>query len=46
MDRLTAISVIFFLVADVFAISSLAMPDWIVSDVAGEYDTKNDRHLA
>ena len=35
MDKLTAVSGILFLVADVFAIASLAHPEWIVSDVAG-----------
>ena len=37
MDKLTAVSGILFLVADVFAIASLAHPEWIVSDVAGKY---------
>jgi hypothetical protein len=32
MDRLTTISATLFLAADVFAIVSLAMPDWIVTD--------------
>ena len=36
MDKLTAVSGILFLVADVFAIASLAHPEWIVSDVAGK----------
>lgn len=35
MDKLTAVSGILFLVADVFAIASLAHPEWIVSDVNG-----------
>ena len=36
MDKLTAVSGILFLVADIFAIASLAHPEWIVSDVAGK----------
>lgn len=35
MDKLTAISATLFLAADVFAILSLAMPDWIVADEGG-----------
>lgn len=35
MDRLTIISGALFLAADVFAIISLTLPDWIVSDVGG-----------
>lgn len=35
MDKLTAVSGILFLVADIFAIASLAHPEWIVSDVNG-----------
>lgn len=37
MDRLTTISASFFMAADIFAIISLATPDWIVSDVGGEH---------
>lgn len=37
MDKLTTISATLFMAADVFAIVSLAMPDWIVSDVGGMY---------
>lgn len=36
MDKLTTISATLFLAADVFAIVSLAMPDWIVTEDAGE----------
>lgn len=36
MDRLTTISASFFMAADVFAIISLATPDWIVTDVGGD----------
>lgn len=36
MDRLTTISASFFMAADIFAIISLATPDWIVTDVGGE----------
>lgn len=36
MDKLTTISVCLFLAADVFAIVALAIPDWIVTDVAGK----------
>lgn len=35
MDRLTTISASFFMAADIFAIVSLATPDWIVTDVGG-----------
>lgn len=34
-DKLTTISATLFLAADVFAILSLAMPDWIVADEGG-----------
>lgn len=37
MDKLTVISGTLFLLADVFAIVSLAMPDWIITDVGGDY---------
>lgn len=36
MDKLTLISGALFLAADIFAIVSLALPDWIVSDVGGK----------
>lgn len=36
MDKLTTISATLFMAADVFAIVSLAMPDWIVTEEAGE----------
>ncbi|KAK6645661.1 hypothetical protein RUM43_001941 [Polyplax serrata] len=36
MDKLTIISGTLFMAADVFAIVSLAMPDWIVTDIGGE----------
>lgn len=35
MDKLSIISGAFFLAADVFAIASLCMPNWIVSSVSG-----------
>jgi len=38
MDRLTVTSGVLFVVADIFAIVSLIMPDWIVTDIGG--DTK------
>lgn len=42
MDKLTTISATLFLAADIFAIVSLAMPDWIVTDVGGNiYDEKH-----
>jgi lariat debranching enzyme len=37
MDKLTLISGTLFMAADVFAIVSLAMPDWIITDVGGKY---------
>lgn len=37
MDKLTTVSATLFMAADVFAIVSLAMPDWIVTDVGGNY---------
>lgn len=40
MDKLTLISGTLFMAADVFAIVSLAMPDWIITDVGG-----NSEHL-
>ena len=36
MDKLSIISGALFLAADLFAIASLAMPNWIVSDVGGK----------
>ncbi|XP_025073595.1 lariat debranching enzyme-like [Pogonomyrmex barbatus] len=36
MDKLTIISVILFLLADISAIISIAMPDWIITDVGGD----------
>uniref|UniRef100_A0A0K8TKB7 Putative conserved plasma membrane protein n=1 Tax=Tabanus bromius TaxID=304241 RepID=A0A0K8TKB7_TABBR len=36
MDKLTTISATLFMAADVCAIVSLAMPDWIVTDEGGE----------
>lgn len=36
MDKLTTVSATLFMAADVFAIVSLAMPDWIVTDVGGK----------
>lgn len=36
MDKLTTISASLFMAADVFAIISLATPDWIVTDVGGK----------
>lgn len=35
MDKLTLISGTLFTAADVFAIVSLAMPDWIITDIGG-----------
>lgn len=36
MDKLTLISGTLFTAANIFAIVSLAMPDWIITDVGGE----------
>uniref|UniRef100_T1J1T7 Uncharacterized protein n=1 Tax=Strigamia maritima TaxID=126957 RepID=T1J1T7_STRMM len=36
MDKLTVISGALFLAADIFAIVSLALPDWITSEVGGK----------
>lgn len=36
MDKLTVISGALFLTADMFAVASLILPDWIVSDVGGD----------
>ena len=35
MDRLTLTSCLLFVIADIFAVVSVAMPDWIVTDVGG-----------
>lgn len=40
MDKLTLISGTLFLAADIFAIVSLAMPDWIITDVGGKHINK------
>lgn len=37
MDKLTTISATLFMGADVFAIVSLAMPDWIITDIGGKF---------
>lgn len=37
MDKLTLISGTLFMTADVFAIVSLAMPDWIITEVGGNF---------
>lgn len=37
MDKLTVISGTLFMTADVFAIVSLAMPDWIITEVGGNF---------
>lgn len=45
MDKLTIISGALFLAADIFAVVSLAMPDWIVSDIGGESVTNIGHYL-
>ena len=37
MDRLSIISGALFFTADIFAVMSLAMPNWIVSDIGGKH---------
>lgn len=37
MDKLTLISGTLFLAADIFAIVSLAMPDWIITETGGNF---------
>lgn len=39
MDKLTLISGTLFMAADIFAIISLATPDWIITDVGGKINT-------
>ena len=36
MDKLSIISGALFFAADIFAVISLAMPQWIVSDIGGK----------
>nr|XP_012233095.1 PREDICTED: lariat debranching enzyme [Linepithema humile] len=36
MDKLTIVSGLLFLLADISAIISIAMPDWIITDVGGD----------
>ena len=36
MDKLTLTSTVLFIIADIFAITALIMPDWIVTDVGGK----------
>lgn len=43
MDKLTVISGTLFMTADVFAIVSLAMPDWIITDVGGKDLSNNSK---
>ena len=40
MDKLSLISGALFLAADIFAVAALAMPDWIVTEVAHQYSTQ------
>ncbi|GAV03051.1 hypothetical protein RvY_13533 [Ramazzottius varieornatus] len=35
MDKLNLISTLFFILADIFAVASLILPDWIISDIGG-----------
>lgn len=43
MDKLTTISATLFMAADVFAIVSLALPDWIITEEAGNnWDKTNN----
>ena len=44
MEKLTLISGALFLTADIFAIISLALPFWIVTDVGGNLAYRNMRH--
>jgi lariat debranching enzyme len=37
MDRLTLTSSILFVIADIFAVISVSLPEWIVSEVGGLY---------
>lgn len=45
MDKLTLISGTLFMAADVFAIVSLAMPDWIITDVGGNSEYLDHTNL-
>jgi hypothetical protein len=45
MDKLTLISGTLFMAADVFAIVSLAMPDWIITDVGGKTEYLHHSNL-
>lgn len=38
MEKLTVVSGFLFFIADIFAIASLANPEWIITDVAGNDD--------
>lgn len=42
MDKLTVISGTLFFAADIFAIASLSMPDWIITDVGGKNIIKKE----
>lgn len=44
MDKLTTISATLFMAADVFAIVSLALPDWIITEEAGN-NWENQKHF-
>jgi hypothetical protein len=37
MDKLKCLSCILFMAATGFAIASLVMPDWIVTNIGGEF---------
>lgn len=45
MDKLTIISGTLFMAADIFAIMSLAMPDWIITDVGGNLNSSKQLAL-
>lgn len=46
MDKLTTISATLFMAADVFAIVSLALPDWIITEEAGSRCLKHKQKLS
>lgn len=45
MDKLSVISGLLFLAADIFAIASLCMPNWIVSISSGKSNYEQTKTL-
>lgn len=45
MDKLTLISGALFMAADLFAVTSLVLPDWIVTEVMKSYYLRTPKNI-